>query len=653
MKAYEDTYKAILFVDFYRHKKMEVMRNFFDELYDEVLNNIDIKYIAPVSSIQKITQAFKLNNVDYTYVQNNSTYTCLAKLDIPDMTINVTASGSSKRSARNSAAKKLLKWFYDQIESFLSGETDMEYDYIKLQKFLSFILNERTEEFSKLIFENNYFGLCDAINGDKHRFIEKLSNILIKSIYNFEDLTYKNIVTLLTSIPQINLVYLNDTNILIEAVIWDLYEFLLHQTETKSKIEPYSLEKNDKKLCERTRELLIKYVSDDGLLIRKIKDPDVELQIAAVKNNPRAIHYLISPAKEVLEYLLETQSQSKEIESLVLSKASNDVDFLIDMMSKKYKKYLDQNNGDVLFSILSETVTFDIHIRALFRLTEIKKFYIATGFVYSSGLDLLKNEIDQLLNQHGELKMVIGSLQNYNNGQIMKNMDRKTAIYLNEMIKKGCLIKTYDDRFYHGKMYYLESESLSIVIVGSSNLSKNAFHNNKELDVIFFYRNKPENEYSNWFEELWLNANSVSQLDVSRFSATLEYDTTIEVESNLKTISRQNVEKRINSIPDEMLRKRLLLWLEYNPSNIYDDIKVAGQDYIAIEYSEREMIVLESFLHGNSYFVFYNVSINTLLELIDNKSKSEIFALSNMEKRGYHVRNLLTLELNVKSYFLN
>ena len=90
--------------------------------------------------------------------------------------------------------------------------------------------------------------------------------------------------------------------------------------------------------------------------------------------------------------------------------------------------------------------------------------------------------------------------------------------------------------------------------------------------------------------------------------------------------------------------------MDYKPSNIYEDIIVANKDYIAIEYIDKSMIVLESFLPGNSYFVFYDIDISERLNIIKNKTKTEIFKLSNMEKRGYHVREALTLELNIKSY---
>ncbi len=64
------------------------------------------------------------------------------------------------------------------------------------------------------------------------------------------------------------------------------------------------------------------------------------------------------------------------------------------------------------------------------------------------------------------------------------------------------------------------------------------------------------------------------------------------------------------------------------------------------------MVVLESFYPGNAYFVFYNHPIDQLLDTIEGKSKTEVFKLSGMEKRGYHIREQLKLEVKIASYFV-
>ena len=45
-------------------------------------------------------------------------------------------------------------------------------------------------------------------------------------------------------------------------------------------------------------------------------------------------------------------------------------------------------------------------------------------------------------------------------------------------------------------------------------------------------------------------------------------------------------------------------------------------------------------------------SIITIKDLIQNKTKTEIFKISNMDKRGYHIREQLKIEAKIRSYFL-
>ena len=40
------------------------------------------------------------------------------------------------------------------------------------------------------------------------------------------------------------------------------------------------------------------------------------------------------------------------------------------------------------------------------------------------------------------------------------------------------------EAFYHGKFYYLCDENFAYIIIGSSNISKTAFHSNHELDIL-------------------------------------------------------------------------------------------------------------------------------------------------------------------------
>lgn len=230
----------------------------------------------------------------------------------------------------------------------------------------------------------------------------------------------------------------------------------------------------------------------------------------------------------------------------------------------------------------------------------------------------------------------------------LKTMDIDTAKVLNVLIDKGVELGTIIEKFYHGKIYILESHNYVFVITGSTNLSRNAFRNNSEIDNLIIYNNN-SNKHSMHFLNLWETGKQINKLDELKFSK-LEINNFDD--GSLVTIDEVTMKKKVLSITDDALKERLLLWLTYKPSNIYDKINVAEREYIAIEYKDRNMIVLESFYPSNAYFVFYDLKINELLRTIEGKSKTEIFNLSKMEKRGYHLREKLVLEIKIKTYFI-
>jgi hypothetical protein len=54
---------------------------------------------------------------------------------------------------------------------------------------------------------------------------------------------------------------------------------------------------------------------------------------------------------------------------------------------------------------------------------EIKKSYIATGYAESSGIELIRTELFDLLKSGGDLRLIIGSLKSYNSGEQIKKMN--------------------------------------------------------------------------------------------------------------------------------------------------------------------------------------------------------------------------------------
>ena len=113
------------------------------------------------------------------------------------------------------------------------------------------------------------------------------------------------------------------------------------------------------------------------------------------------------------------------------------------------------------------------------------------------------------------------------------------------------------------------------------------------------------------------------------------------------------MENKINELTNEEVQYRLNLWMSYNPDIIAENIGIiALPNYFMFIYKEKKLIVLESLEAGNSYFCLnFEDSFENTINDISNFSKTEIFAYSNMNKRGYHITNKTSLESTIKSFF--
>jgi len=162
-------------------------------------------------------------------------------------------------------------------------------------------------------------------------------------------------------------------------------------------------------------------------------------------------------------------------------------------------------------------------------------------------------------------------------------MDLETAQTLNQLIKEGAELRTITDSFYHGKMYVLICDDITFVIVGSTNVSRNAFRFNDELDNLFVYGTS-ENQHTKHFETLWHKAVNIHELDETKFASKIASN---EIEHR-QILDIDSMRERIKQVEDVELKNRLVTWLKYTPSNIYDKIDVGGNEYIAIEFMKRK-----------------------------------------------------------------
>src|SRR5690606_11050946 len=118
------------------------------------------------------------------------------------------------------------------------------------------------------------------------------------------------------------------------------------------------------------------------------------------------------------------------------------------ILGKDYSDLLDDSNLSS-FIILDWKEPLNYQLIYLAKSINIKNIYIATGFMYKSGLILLEEIIEMIYQDSGEIEFIIGSLEKYNRiknndeAEVIIGMDKNTAEYLNFLFReKNVKIKT-------------------------------------------------------------------------------------------------------------------------------------------------------------------------------------------------------------------
>lgn len=310
------------------------------------------------------------------------------------------------------------------------------------------------------------------------------------------------------------------------------------------------------------------------------------------------------------------------------------------------KKYSNENYETI---IINSEDALNSHINYLIKNIGCKSVDIASGFAKISGFYLLEDGLNFILNKSGNVRLLIGSLREYiSNGNIDAcEIDKGTAVYINTLIQNNVIVKTYKERFYHGKIYFIHGEDLSCVIVGSSNISKSAFVDNLELNILFVFKNNSQKdiEFKKWYNNLWEKSSTITNLDENIFQDIKEK----EDDKGLNySIERES--PKIKEVEREFEYLR-----QFQPNKEISNVKFfeGCQDEYSAFYFEKynKMLVLDSLNYHNAIYIFKNVdNVETFLNSLKTKDSSK-------KKREYvdNIRhgsdNDRSHELRVREFF--
>ena len=437
-----------------------------------------------------------------------------------------------------------------------------------------------------------------------------------------------------------------------------------------------------------------------GFLIKYISNPDSELIDIALKSDPSAIKYVKNPSieqqvnvisrnPELIDFV-DTSNQS--IQEASISKKPNNIykvntptnktlakyNSIVIKKEKKAKHELAENgvypldhyyviskythiikenlslNGYCEFVNQFDESLTDI-IKAISSFLKIKNVCIATGYLFKSGINELKQIILPIIEKSGKIELVVGSLQKYISSNEIDSMDYETATYLNGLLNlKYISLATFCDSFYHGKFYKFTGEKYTCIIIGSSNVSKSGLCNNIELNSIFIYSNSDRRleKYDEWFNRFIKHCNSIDMIDTSRFINTSKETDTLSSNDIGTFVSKSTFEKKTYTITDKEIRERMQIWLSHHPSKIVDNISISPFDnYVLFVYGEKNLFVFESFTPGNAFYCFKTDSIDNLIKIVSGKTKVQLYKTSEFYKRGYHINDSLSMKINIASLF--
>lgn len=390
----------------------------------------------------------------------------------------------------------------------------------------------------------------------------------------------------------------------------------------------------------------------------KIVNPTIELQKKMILFNYKDVNKIYPLSNEIAIYALQQSIDAYNYLPFVDPKIVSYYERLKEEANISDVGTLIQDVGEaVTISILDSNKPLHSQIRSLVSPLKIQRITIACGYCFASGLNLLKDFIEPCLLSNVPFELYIGSLQNYdesNSDNMITGIDKSTINILNNYLAfSNFSLYTCPDRFYHGKIYMFESNDKTLVIIGSSNVSRAAFISNYELNIAFSMNSEDvlHKNFLKWIKQLHYYSKKIENLDVSMFGNNeIKLDGSVLI----KRISTTAMKNKICQLTNAEVQYRLNLWMSYSPDIIAEDLGIMSlPNYFVFVYKKYNLIVLESFEAGNSYFCLRtSESFEEIINNLSTLSKTEIFEFSKMSKRGYHVSNKFTLESNIRWYFM-
>ena len=478
----------------------------------------------------------------------------------------------------------------------------------------------------------------------------------------YKKMTDEEIITVLKRRPQAIKNILDKLSPEIKKMVLSNYGFCLKYL--KRQTEELCL------LAVKNNPLAIKFVQNQTSAIKKlvidsrnseainfldVSDEDTSKYL--VKKKPGAIKQLKNPAKEVIDTYNTAVLQRDKIARK--EKVNLNFDPKDGYTYERELQSIIQRISDgapMCVNVIDNKIPLYRIINYLVKAINPTEANIAVGYLFESGLGMLKDSFRLLYDRGVKTNITVGSLQHYydnlENRTYVEEMDIGTARLLNKFLKSGLIsLSTYENTFYHGKFFWFSGENVSFMILGSSNISASGLRRNRELNTLYIFnkRNEIVSKHIEWYNTLKSETITIEKLDECCFSQKEENNDLPAYEMNI-----HDIRSAVNALTDKEQQERLNLWLSKSPSKVYkmkETMTKAFDGYIVIEYHRENLCVLESLQPGNAFYCFNTGNFDVLREDICKKTKVQLFQHKLLLKRGYHCSDTFTLMLSINDLF--
>lgn len=371
--------------------------------------------------------------------------------------------------------------------------------------------------------------------------------------------------------------------------------------------------------------------------------------------NIRVVNYLSEAFQENESLPIEGSFYNNEF--FEIKKWKEGENLLEEIYSKQIQKYLHNLLQPSDEPKILRKNTIEVVINSILEKNDIITFNMAVGFAFQSGLRKLSKIFEATKEGRCRCNLIVGALQHYDQSNAGNRIDKSTVQYLEDMRKnKGVMLYTYVASFYHGKFYYLQDSEYAYIIIGSSNISRAAFSNNYELDCLYIVKkgSSIDRRFFSWFESLKEECIKIKKLDAKNFK-NHQWDSELDAYQAFKNkkISLGDIKRRISALTDEETKYRLNLWISHEPVIVYDNIdNEALKAYSMFVFPEQEMVVFESFVPQNAFYVFGCPNgVTDLLMNISAMSKTQMAMSAHFIDRGHHMANQENLKNRINRLF--